>query len=539
MDGFARYREGIERLTGLADVDEVLQGLARLLKKMFNSRWTVAYLLDREQRQFAPGRSCGLPARYIPLFKEIPLAPGKRPQLMKVLRKRQPFHIPDAGQWELLSPQIRTVLRGFNLLCIPMVVRNHVIGAVFTARKSGHPPFSPAEIHVIKDMVSHAALVSSHIRLFDDSLEMAVEMARRIDVIITLDEINKAISSSLSPARIIETAMEQIERIIQCEFSAILVEERGQLVVNAIHVNGISVPAALAPGTAVTGNCLACSAFRKGESRYLPRLGEAKRLHSFDRALAQAGIQSMLAIPLVSKKITKGVLMLGDTRTGQFVREDAFAIEKVTAQMAVALDNARLYGEMRALFFSTVASLANAIDAKSPWTKGHSERVMHVAAHIAQEMGLSETVVELVRLGGLLHDIGKIGIMEALLEKPATLSEEEFPPLRLHPEKGVAILAPIEQLREVLPGILHHHERYDGLGYPGGLRGEDIPLTARIITVADSFDAMVSDRPYKKGFSREEALAELRRCVGAQFDPEVVAAFSRYAGRITGSGVTL
>ena len=538
MDGFARYREGIERLTGLADVDEVLQGLGRLLKKMFNSRWTVVYLLDREQRTFTPGRSSGLPSSYLPLFREIPLAPGKRPQLMKVLRKRQPFHIPDAGQWELLAPQIRTVLRGFNLLCIPMVVRSHVIGAAFTARKSGQPPFSPEETRVIRDMVSHAALVSSHIRLFDDSLEMAVEMARRIDVIITLDEINKAISSSLSPARIIETAMEQIERIIQCEFSAILVEERGLLVVNALHVNGITVAPALAPGTAATGNCLAFSAFRKGESRYVPRLGKFKRLHPFDRALAKAGIQSILAIPLVSKKITKGVLVLGDTQAGQFVREDAFTIEKVTAQMAVALDNARLYGEMRALFFNTVASLANAIDAKSPWTKGHSERVMHVAAHIAQEMGLTEPMVELVRLGGLLHDIGKIGIMEALLEKPATLSDEEFPPLRLHPEKGVAILAPIEQLRDVLPGILHHHERYDGTGYPAGLKGEDIPLTARIITVADSFDAMVSDRPYKKGLTREEALAEMHRCTGAQFDPEVVAAFSRYAGRITGSGVT-
>lgn len=190
---------------------------------------------------------------------------------------------------------------------------------------------------------------------------------------------------------------------------------------------------------------------------------------------------------------------------------------------------------MRSLFINTIASLANAIDAKSPWTKGHSERVMHVSANIAKEMGLDEEMIERVRLGGLLHDIGKIGILEALLEKPEALSEDEFPPLRLHPEKGVAILAPIEQLRDVLPGILHHHERYDGMGYPNGLKGEAIPLPARIICVADSFDAMVADRPYKKGFTPAEALLELHRCAGAQFDPKVVEVFSKYAVRIAGN----
>jgi len=203
--------------------------------------------------------------------------------------------------------------------------------------------------------------------------------------------------------------------------------------------------------------------------------------------------------------------------------------------MAVALENARLYEDMRDLFISTVASLANAIDAKSPWTKGHSERVMHISASIAKEMGLDEAMIERVRLGGLLHDIGKIGIIEALLEKPAVLSEDEFPPMRLHPEKGVAILAPIEQLRDVLPGILHHHERYNGSGYPQGLRGEAIPLEARVISVADAFDAMVADRPYKKGFSPAEALRELHRGAGAQFDPQVVEYFTKYFGRMKGT----
>ena len=144
---------------------------------------------------------------------------------------------------------------------------------------------------------------------------------------------------------------------------------------------------------------------------------------------------------------------------------------------------------------------------------------------------MPEPQVEQVRLAGLLHDIGKIGIIEALLEKPHMLAEEEFPPMRLHPEKGVAILEPIEQLKDIIPGVLHHHEHFDGTGYPMGLTGEAIPLMARIIAVADSFDAMLSNRPYKKGLTLGEAICELRRCAGGQFDPVVVEAFSRYLTR--------
>jgi HD-GYP domain-containing protein (c-di-GMP phosphodiesterase class II) len=527
--GFGTYREGIERLTGLADVDEVLKGLTRLLEKTEHCLWSVVYLYDRERREFTPARSRGLPTRYLSMFREMPFPPDNTPHLKTILRRKQHLLIADAGVSALLPAQLRAILRGLSLLVVPMVVRNQIVGAVIVARTNGpSPPFSPEQIAVIKLLVSHAAFVVSHIRLFDESLEVAVEMARRIDVIFTLDEINKAISSSLSHAKIIETVMEHIERIIQCDLVGVLVEEKGKLVVRAVRANGVTLPAALSPGACLASQSLAGAAFAKGESRYTPSLRDVKRLGLTDRALRDAGLASLLAIPLTSKEITKGVLLLGDIQPGQFGSEAAFTIEKVAAQIAVALENARLYEEMRNLFINTVASLANAIDAKSPWTKGHSERVMHISVAIGKVMGLSETLVERVRLGGLLHDIGKIGIIEALLEKPVTLSEQEFPPMRLHPEKGVAILAPIEQLRDVLPGILHHHEQYDGTGYPEGLRGEDIPLEARIIAVADSFDAIVSTRPYKKGLSVAAALAELRKCSGTQFDPVVVESLAKH-----------
>jgi HD-GYP domain-containing protein (c-di-GMP phosphodiesterase class II) len=516
------------RLAEMTDVDEVLKDLSRLLKKLLKSSWSAVYLIDREQRDFAPVRSCGLPSRYLSLFREMPLVTGKLPLLKNMMHKKQHLQIPDAGESELLTPRFRKLLRRLTLLALPMVVRNQVMGAVFIARSRDYPPFTPTEIEIIRGMVSQAALVVSHIRLIDESLDMAVEMAKRIDIILTLDEINKAISSSLSHEKIIETAIQSIKRIIQCELIAVMGEGKGKLVVTATHITGIPVPAMLRTGAELSGNSLCSLAFKKGESRYLPYLSKTKRLHPLDRTLADAGIESLLAIPLVIRDMTKGVLLLGNIQGGRFVREDAFAIEKIAAQMAVALENARLYEDMRGLFISTVTSLANAIDAKSPWTKGHSQRVMGISAAIAMGMGLDEAVTERVRLGGLLHDIGKIGIIEALLEKPTRLSEDEFPPMRLHPEKGVAILAPIDQLRTVLPGILYHHERYDGKGYPKGLKGEAIPLEARIITVADAFDAMVSERPYKKGYTLDEALTELRAKAGSQFDPGIVEHFCRY-----------
>jgi HD-GYP domain-containing protein (c-di-GMP phosphodiesterase class II) len=536
---FINILQAAEQLAKLTDVDTVMHDLSRLLKKTVNSRWSVIYLLDRERRDFTPARSCGLPARYLPLFREMPMAPDKIPLLKRLLREKHHLLLNDSGASKLLTPTLRKLLGNISLLAVPMVVKNQVMGVAFVARDKSYPPFSAAEIALIKGVISQAALVASHSTLFDESLDMALEMGKRIDIILTLDEINKAISSSLSRDKIIATAMQHIERIVQCELVVLLGEEKGELVVLASDCLATEIPHELLQGAHPDmGRSCAATAFAKGQSCYINSLKSRKKLPPLDKLLREAGMQSLLAIPIVSKEAVNGVLLLGDTESDRFLEDDVFTIEKIAGQMAVALGNARLYEDMENLFISTVASLANAIDAKSHWTKGHSERVMHGAAIIARAMGLDDAAVERTRLGGLLHDIGKIGIIEAVLEKPEKLSDDDFPPMRLHPEKGVGILAPIEQLKDVLPGILHHHERYDGSGYPDKLQGNAIPLEARIIAVADAFDAMVSERPYKIGYSVEEALEELKKGAGSQFDPAVVACFSDYmAGKMASGAI--
>ncbi len=173
------------------------------------------------------------------------------------------------------------------------------------------------------------------------------------------------------------------------------------------------------------------------------------------------------------------------------------------------------------LNLQTIQSLALAVEAKDPYTKGHSERVAQISEHLATTMGLIQTDVERVRIAGILHDIGKIGVPETLLLKKTTLDDREYELVKQHPVDGQNILRPLNFLNDVLPAIYHHHERFDGTGYPDGLAGEAIPLWARIIQVADTYDAMTSNRPYRAAYSQTHAITEITRCAGTQLDPKV------------------
>jgi putative nucleotidyltransferase with HDIG domain len=181
--------------------------------------------------------------------------------------------------------------------------------------------------------------------------------------------------------------------------------------------------------------------------------------------------------------------------------------------------------KIRASFFNAVTALAYALEAKDVYTSGHSQRVTEISVAIAKELGLPKESIEKIRLAGLVHDIGKIGVRESVLNKPGSLSEEEYEHVRLHSQTGEHILKPLVGDKEILKAVRHHHERYDGAGYPDGLKGERIPLLARIIAVADTFDAMTSERPYRKALTKEAACAEVERCRGTQFDPEAADAF--------------
>ena len=195
---------------------------------------------------------------------------------------------------------------------------------------------------------------------------------------------------------------------------------------------------------------------------------------------------------------------------------------------------ARLLEELARNELGTLTALARTVDTNSPWTAGHSERVTDLAMELGRELGLSHDDIDQLHRGGLLHDIGKIGVPPSILDKPGKLTEEEFAVIRRHPSKGAEILEPIPNLRKVIPIVVQHHERFDGKGYPNGLAGESISRQARILAVADVVDALISDRPYRPGWSREKVLAYTLENSGSQFDPSVVEAYHRIEA--SGSG---
>ena len=210
------------------------------------------------------------------------------------------------------------------------------------------------------------------------------------------------------------------------------------------------------------------------------------------------------------------------------IAELSESFNRMSGSIRIAFDEVRRSArENRELFLSSIKALAEAIDAKDPYTRGHSERVATYAAAVAREMGLSTEEVERTRLSALLHDVGKIGVDDRIIRKPTALTEDEFEAMKTHPIKGTAIMSAIPQLKDVIPGMKYHHESWSGGGYPEGLKKVQIPLQARIVAVADTFDAMTTTRPYQQAMAIDHVVDRIRQLAGGRFDPDVVAAFLR------------
>jgi putative nucleotidyltransferase with HDIG domain len=209
----------------------------------------------------------------------------------------------------------------------------------------------------------------------------------------------------------------------------------------------------------------------------------------------------------------------------EFNSVDMKLLNNVGNQCSIFLENAALYSDMQDLFMGVLHALTRSIDAKDAYTRGHSQRVAELSRALARKIGLSDEQCERVYLSGLLHDVGKIGVPETVLTKPGRLTDAEFDAIKKHPAIGAQILDNIKQLQDIIPGVLYHHERWDGRGYPTQLAGEEIPLIGRIICVADSFDAMSSTRTYRPALPLDTVLAEISRCAGAQFDPALAKVF--------------
>lgn len=237
---------------------------------------------------------------------------------------------------------------------------------------------------------------------------------------------------------------------------------------------------------------------------------------------------SMICVPLPARGKTIGCLQLLNKRGGLFVEDDMKLVQAFASQAAIVIENSTLYTNQRTLFLSLIQTLVSTLDARDPYTRGHSERVSKYSVIIGEALNFSREELETLRETALMHDIGKIGIRDDVLLFEGPLEPEKWEKLKEHPQIGERILQgvqPEELVKPLRAGALYHQEKYDGTGYPLGAKGEEIPLVARIIAIADTYDAMTTDRPYRKGFAPEIALAEIEKYAGTQFDDKLAQVF--------------
>ncbi len=237
---------------------------------------------------------------------------------------------------------------------------------------------------------------------------------------------------------------------------------------------------------------------------------------------------SVMIAPLSNLKRTIGAVVIVFEEDKDFIRQQTSKLLHILVDFfSLSLENAYLFDDLKSAYFYTIKAITNSIEARDPYTKGHSERVARFSKAIAEELHWDKNEIELIDWGGMLHDVGKIGIPDFILNKPGKLTDNEYNHIKAHPLIGAQIVKDISFLKSVTPYILDHHERFDGKGYPRGLVGENISIKGRLLAVADSFDAMTSNRPYRKALKPEDALKEIARNRGTQFDAEIAWAFER------------
>ena len=247
--------------------------------------------------------------------------------------------------------------------------------------------------------------------------------------------------------------------------------------------------------------------------------------------LREMEMQAVLLVPIVADGRVWGLVEVYDSRPRGFPAAERHLAELAVAQIGGLLAAFEHEERAQRLYRETLASLSNALEAKDAVTSQHTEEVVRLAVAVATELELDLEAVRNVELGAVLHDIGKVRVPEAILNKPGPLDDEEWTVMRTHPEVGERILEPIQSLRAILPIVRHHHERWDGAGYPDRLTGRAIPLGARVVAVCDAYRAMTEDRPYRKAMDEADARRELESCSGVQFDPDCVAALLRALDR--------
>ncbi len=411
--------------------------------------------------------------------------------------------------------------KGFStsdILACPINYGDRIIGVVEVLNKKAGM-FNRQDMRTLSGLSRHIAVFMKH--LIDES-----EQKKFIDMQAKLYELSKMLNSNLDTRAVVRGAMEAIVSLVKAEVGSLLLVDKDKKELFFEVALGDSEKT-LKEIRLKFGQGIAGWVAQQKQPIVVNDTAQDERFYK--KADEKTGFvtKNILCVPVMSSGEVVGVMQALNKKEGLFTKQDLKLLTSLSDQVAIALENASLHEELKRTFVEVVESLAEAIEKRDPYTGGHTKRVVKYSLMIADEIHLEAEEKDRLKMGALLHDVGKIGIDDSVLRKPAKLDETEFEKMKAHPSIGADILGKIPQIKNIIPGILHHHEWYNGKGYPDGLSGDGLPRIARIISIADTYDAMTTDRPYRKGLTHEVAIAELKRFSGTQFDPQFVGAFIR------------
>ncbi|MFW6059164.1 MAG: HD-GYP domain-containing protein [Phycisphaeraceae bacterium] len=423
------------------------------------------------------------------------------------------------------SPVSAVLLVGAELLeseQFRAVCDNHELDYRATAARVAHDRLvSSAEVHRLAQMIAwmheDAAQLNRHM---DELKSLSTELGEAYEELSLLYKLSGSMIVNQPAEQFLTNACGELQQVVGVSWMALLLADEPRLeeLCDQLFLAG---PVAHETHT-----------MRAIGQQIMECIGERREPMVVDdtRELAVEGLSEiaddLIVIPLRSEKQRLGILFGSNKLDGATLTSvDSKLCDSLANSLTIFLENRMLYDDMQAMFLGTLHALTSAIDAKDSYTHGHSERVALMGRKLAEAAGLDTHTCERVYIAGLVHDVGKIGVPERVLCKPGKLTAREFDLVKMHPEIGGRILQDIRQMEDLLPGVLYHHERWDGAGYPQGLAGEDIPLFGRLLGLADAFDAMSSDRTYRAAMQFDHVIAEVRRHAGTQFDPQLAELF--------------
>jgi putative nucleotidyltransferase with HDIG domain len=464
-------------------------------------------LVDETRREFEIKVAKGLDPELIPESRRVPLNEGIAG---KVYNSGDSVLLNDLDETND-SKKLENARVRRSSICVPIKYTGKVTGVLSVSNRISGTAFNEADLRLVEGIAKEAAIALKNSYTWRD-------LKRKVLELNTLHEVSKTMGMVLDIDKLLELVLDLTAKVIgDVKTSSVILYDEETNSLQVMLYKGEKDLQALQP--IKFGEGIAGKVFEKGEPVII---NDGQK-----SANGKTGPgRSSMCVPLKIKEKSIGVLSVSNKANGEpFDQQDLDIFLTLASQISVTLYNAQLYEDLEASYLSAVRALANSIDAKDPYTRGHSERVARYSMEAGRIMKLSAEEIKTLHVGALLHDIGKISISESIINKDSKLTDNEYETMKTHPSRGAAIIEPAKFLREKVPLIKYHHERYDGKGYPEGLKGTDIPLLARIICVADSYDAMTSKRAYRDIMPREDARNELIRCSGTQFDPQVVTAF--------------